>query len=81
MSLVAEGLDRADVGEGLLSDSVHLTLLRLDGALQCAHPSLIEDREENERNDAGEGHTGEGWRENQHDDQHCNDEEHASHKH
>lgn len=44
--LIAEGLDCADIRERLLSHRVHFALLRLNLPLQCAHPVLVEPRED-----------------------------------
>ena len=58
---VAEGAHSPDVGEGLLGDGIHLSLLSLNLTLKRAHAFLIESREDDEGDDAGHSRAGQGW--------------------
>lgn len=55
---VVEGLDSANVGEGLFGNVIHLALGSLDCLLHNAHPPLVEDGEEAQWDDATEADSG-----------------------
>ena len=54
-SLAAQSLHRSNVGEGFLCHYIHLAFYRLDLPLQLAHPAIVVDREQGQRDDATEG--------------------------